>query len=145
MKLKVMFDSEEIKSKYNNINNSRGDSGFDLYVVDDIVIPGAALAIKLDFKIKCEPGGNHGYDLVPRSSICKTPLRMSNSIGIIDQGYRGNIIGTVDNMSSKDYTLKSGTRIFQIVMPDRGPIDIEIVDKLTETERGENGFGSTGK
>lgn len=143
MILKVMFDNNEIKSMY-NFDNIRGDSGFDLYVVEDITIPAAALGVKINFKIKCEPGGNHGYDLVPRSSISKTPLRMSNSIGIIDQGYRGNIIGTVDNMSPEDYTLKRGMRIFQIVMPDRQPIDIRVVDKLSESERGNNGFGSTG-
>lgn len=87
------------------------------------------------------------YRLVPRSSICKTPLMMSNSEGIIDRTYRGLIKAPVRNMVLNEaYEITEGTRLFQIVAPDLGHIrEIRIVDSLPETERGEGGFGSTGK
>jgi dUTP pyrophosphatase len=86
---------------------------------------------------------NVSYYLYPRSSISKTPLRMSNSIGIIDAGYRGNIIAKVDNISNKDYEIKKDTRLFQICDPCLDNIQIKIVDNLSETTRGNAGFGST--
>jgi dUTPase len=87
------------------------------------------------------------YRLVPRSSICKTPLFMANSEGIIDKSYRGLIKAPVRNFQSVAfYEIAEGTRLFQIVAPDLGHIrEIAIVESLPETQRGEGGFGSTGK
>ena len=85
------------------------------------------------------------YMLVPRSSISKTPLRMANSIGIIDAGYRGEIMAAVDNRGDKDYMIVPGQRLFQIVHPTLCPFNVGVVDKLSETDRGDGGFGSTGK
>ena len=82
---------------------------------------------------------------MPRSSIPKTPLRLSNSIGLIDAGYRGELQAPLDNISDENYLVKAGTRLFQIVNPDLSTFSsINIVDKLSETDRGEGGFGSTG-
>ena len=83
--------------------------------------------------------------LVPRSSIWRTSLRQANSIGIIDAGYRGHIMVPVDNISNEDYIIKPGERLFQIVHPLLKPIEVELTDTLSETERGSGGFGSTGK
>jgi dUTP pyrophosphatase len=70
---------------------------------------------------------------------------MSNSIGLIDAGYRGELIAVVDNISDDNYLIKEGTRLFQIVNPSLTSFSrIEIMDNLTETERGTGGFGSTG-
>ena len=82
---------------------------------------------------------------MPRSSISKTPLRMSNSIGVIDAGYRGRIMVPVDNHSGYDHRVKRGERLFQIIHPSLQPIQVEITDELTDSDRGEKGFGSTGK
>jgi dUTP pyrophosphatase len=82
---------------------------------------------------------------MPRSSIAKTPLRLSNSIGLIDGGYRGEIMAAVDNIKTEDYTVEPGQRLFQLVAMDGAPIHFELVDALSETTRGEGGFGSTGK
>ena len=86
------------------------------------------------------------YMLFPRSSISKTPLRLSNSIGLIDSGYRGELLAVVDNISSEKYEVKKGDRLFQIVNKDLVPFE-EIVEteKLDETDRGDGGFGSTGR
>ena len=82
---------------------------------------------------------------MPRSSISKTPLRQCNSVGLIDGGYRGEIMAAVDNVKDEPYTVEPGQRLFQLVAMDGSPIHFELVSKLTETGRGEGGFGSTGK
>jgi dUTP pyrophosphatase len=92
------------------------------------------------------------YMLLPRSSIVKTPLRLANSIGIIDSGYRGNIMACVDNIDTlvedeelEYYQIKQGDRLFQIVHPSLEGIKVELVDELPSSNRGTGGFGSTGK
>lgn len=121
-----------------------GDAGLDLYVLDDLTIqPGDTVAIHLG--ISCEPEDGRAYFLMPRSSISKTPLRMANSIGLIDGGYRGELIAMVDNIKSEPYTIEKGQRLFQVVAPDCSPIYYEMAKELSETSRGAGGFGSTGK
>lgn len=105
----------------------------------------------LDLGIKCAAFRRVGNDLYPsafylypRSSIANTPLRMSNSVGIIDAGYRGNLRAKVDNLSEAVVVVEKGRRLFQICMPDLMPFRVEMVDCLDATARGEGGFGSTG-
>ena len=91
-----------------------------------------------------------GYNLYPRSSTgSKTPLRLSNSVGVIDSGYRGNIIAMFDNYSNKDYHVEKYQRVVQLCPPDLSfPIYAELVftkDELGVTDRGTGGFGSTGR
>lgn len=88
-----------------------------------------------------------GYYLYPRSSTgVKTPLRLANSIGIIDSGYRGNLIAAFDNKADTDYTVVSGQRLVQLCPPNLTyPILVKFVDNLDSTVRGCDGFGSTGK
>ena len=89
------------------------------------------------------------YKLYPRSSMgSKTPLRLSNSVGIIDSGYRGNLMACIDNKSKVDHNIKLYERIVQIVAFNGNPIFVELVENhedLGLTTRGSNGFGSTGK
>jgi len=68
---------------------------------------------------------------------------MSNSVGIIDAGYRGTITVFVDNIKNTSYTVERGTRLFQICSPDLSPITFTIKDILSQTSRGSGGFGST--
>jgi len=120
-----------------------GDAGLDLYVLEDLHFePGETKAIKLG--ISCEPEDGIAYYLFPRSSISKTPLRMANSIGLIDGGYRGEIMAVCDNIKSKAYTAEKGQRLFQLVAMDSSPIQYELVEELEMTTRGTGGFGSTG-
>jgi len=124
-----------------------GDAGIDLLVPHDLIIPARALGFPIDHQVACammKSGSYISYYLYPRSSISKTPLRMCNSVGIIDSGYRGNIIGMVDNVSDTDYCVKKGTRLFQICMPTLEPLMLELVTSLPPSERGSGGFGSTG-
>jgi len=72
-------------------------------------------------------------------------LMMANSVGIIDAGYRGNIMAKVRNMSQTETTINEGEKLFQICSPTLEPIKFQIVDKLSDSSRGAGGFGSTGK
>ena len=95
--------------------------------------------------ISCEPADDKAYYLMPRSSISKTPLRMANSIGLIDGGYRGEIMACCDNIKDYNYTVLGGQRLFQLVAFDLSPIEYILKDDLAISTRGHGGFGSTGK
>jgi hypothetical protein len=87
------------------------------------------------------------YWMLPRSSLSKTPLRLSNSVGLIDAGYRGSIKAAVSNPSSGKFEAPANNRYFQLATPDLLPWDrVEIVDTIPggPTLRGAGGFGSTG-
>lgn len=142
---------EELKNMYEiaiQTNNKEIDSnmypnsGFDLFIPDDItVLPGEVKFIS--HQVKCEMKDRSGFYLYPRSSISKTPLMMANHAGIIDSGYRGNIIAAVRNVSKTPYIIDRGTRLFQICHPTLKPFYIQSVCQLSDTTRGEGGFGST--
>ena len=85
--------------------------------------------------------------LIVRSSTgTKTPLRQANAPGLIDQGYRGNLMAAVDNTSLKPFTATMYSRLFQLMACDGIPFDeIRFVDDLAATDRGSGGFGSTGQ
>ena len=148
MHLLIKPENDYLKGLYSRHEHYHpGDSGLDLYFPDTITIdPGETKII--DLKIRCEAMrdylSNTSYYLYPRSSIVRTPLRMSNSVGIIDAGYRGNIIACVDNHSEQNYTIKKGTRLFQICAGDLSIFHTELVEELSNTERNTGGFGSTG-
>ena len=124
-----------------------GDSGLDLYVAETVTIrPGKTGLLRFGVAAEAfNEGKPQSFWLIPRSSISKTPLRMANSIGLIDAGYRGELLAAVDNTSESEYCVKAGTRLFQIAAPSLLPIDAIIVDQLSDTTRGTGGFGSTGQ
>ena len=156
-------DVEEFYTEHSTYHE--GDSGLDIFVPKTIEIEPNSVCF-IDHDIRCEmvsympnpqmrgtmkamrveyDSYNETFLLLPRSSISKTPLIMCNSIGIIDGGYRGNIIGAVRNLSNEKYVVESGTRLFQLCAKNFEPFEFELTTKLSETVRGEDGFGSTGK
>jgi len=143
--LKIQPLSTHARDLYENHGHFHdGDAGLDLFVIDSLTVePGETAIIKS--YIACENTQGNSYFLMPRSSISKTPLRQCNSVGLIDGSYRGEIMAAVDNVKNEPYTVEPGQRLFQLVAMDGSPIHIELVSKLTETGRGEGGFGSTGK
>ena len=145
MKLRLKPTSEVVRLMYENHGHfHEGDAGLDLFIIEKQVIkPGETSRIKLG--ISCENLDQKPYLLMPRSSISKTPLRLCNGIGLIDAGYRGEIMAAVDNIKQKSYEVEKGQRLFQLVAMDGGPIYFELVDVLSSSERGLGGFGSTGK
>ena len=83
--------------------------------------------------------------IFPRSSIRNMGLELSNSVGVIDAGYRGEIQATFNKNGVKDEFYKVGDRIMQIVIVPHPVVQFVEVDELTESSRGNGGFGSTGK
>jgi dUTP pyrophosphatase len=146
------FDYTEKIHAHNNkiIAGQCPDAGFNLYAAEDISYGKDARAVTFDTGVICAmTTGNNLNDYIafsvePRSSICKTPLRMSNGRGIIDAGYRGHLLIKCD--SYEDFTMKSCTSYFQILSPTLEPFLIRQVNReeLNSTVRGTGGFGSTG-
>ena len=151
MKLLLKTENTDLTNLYSNHQHyNPGDSGLDLFCPETITInPGET--VKINLQINCEAlhdtieNTNVSYYLYPRSSIIKTPLRLANSVGIIDAGYRGDIIACVDNIKSESYTVNKGDRLFQICSGNLEPIQFQLVNDLSNTQRGSGGFGSTGQ
>lgn len=153
--LHLYFETPELYQHYNtNCHSHSTDSGFDLFCPEQIIVKAKQQA-KINFQIRCKLTilsslTTSGYWLVPRSSIVKTPLRMSNSIGLIDADYRGLICAFVDNISDQDYIIEKHQRLFQLVSPTLNPMtkvyhDTPYSDKDESfNTRKEGGFGSTG-
>jgi len=145
MDLNIRPFNAEVKQLYDNHGHFHdGDAGLDVYVINKQTIDPDETSL-IHLQIACETSDGRPYLLMPRSSIAKTPLRLCNSIGLIDGGYRGEIMAVVDNIKKEPYTVKPGQRLFQLVAMDGSPIHFTLVDKLTESTRGEGGFGSTGE
>lgn len=152
MLLKVLPLNKEVAEMYMNHSTFHdGDSGLDLFVAEDQTVKAFSTSfLKLGFKaaaVSVSQDSNMpksvSWLIFPRSSISKTPLRLANSIGLIDAGYRGEILAAVDNIRGEDYTVKAGDRLVQAVAFNGGPISLKIVESLDATSRGEGGFGST--
>ena len=172
----VSAEDEELKKRYQEsaaahnsavyaclLQGSNCNAGFDLFNPTEHETCGGSTA-KLNQQVICcmkcfTPGAPEfsvGYYLYPRSSTgTKTPLRLSNSVGIIDSGYRGNIIAAFDNwkphtdLANSSHTVEKYDRVVQVCPPNlTHPMAVTLVDSveaLGSTARGEGGFGSTGK
>ena len=108
MKLKIKPFNKDIHKMYENHNHfHQGDSGLDIYIIENQIInPGET--IRLHLGISCENLDAKSYFLMPRSSLSKTPLRLANSVGLIDAGYRGEIMAAVDNIKDFAYEVEIG-------------------------------------
>ena len=149
------------------------NSGFDLFIPSDTVFDKDFVTKFVDLKIKTEmiycdknmqvtlemeegeepenvSGASYssGYYVYPRSSISKTPLLLANHVGIIDSGYRGNLIAALRKLPTDNtiYTVEKHTRLFQVCHSSLCPVFVVLVteSELNSSERGEGGFGSTG-
>ena len=114
MKLKIKPLNKDIHKMYKNHNHFHsGDSGLDIYIIENQIInPGETIRLKLG--ISCESLDAKSYFLMPRSSLSKTPLRLANSVGLIDAGYRGEIMAAVDNIRILNTRLKLGKDYFKL-------------------------------
>lgn len=153
MSLYIYTDNDELRSLLRQqVSKWRPtDSGFDIPMLDGHIVEGRGIPLNLGIRVGAVSAlGRHlPILLIPRSSISSTPLRLSNSIGLLDMGYRGEVLAKVD--SSSQYTWDAGVRLFQLCRGNYNPWDeIVIVDSLNDLptapdDRGEGGFGSTGK
>ena len=121
-----------------------GDAGMDLVATK--IISNTTFDVSYGTDLAMEiPNGFVGL-VFPRSSIRKYELVLSNSVGVIDSGYRGEIQATFRKENGLDsLAYKVGDRIAQIMIIPHPTIEFNEVDELSDSERGEGGFGSTGK
>jgi dUTP pyrophosphatase len=181
--LEVIHKYKEAIKKHNEeiLVQDTFNSGFDLFCLSHRM-EANQFTITIDFGVACcaelvhDTGKKHssGFYLYPRSSIGKTPLRLANSVGIIDSSYRGNIKAMVDmeyflpffhfvegygngendthiecevTVNKDGFQIQQYTRLFQLCAPTLVPIYVEMVlerEMLGTTQRGSGGFGSTG-
>lgn len=127
---------------------SAENAGVDLYVPGDVVFaPGERKFVGMGTSAAVVEGeACSPYWLLPRSSISKTGLMMMNSVGVIDKGYRGELIAALWNTLDKEVVVKKGDRLVQVVSRDMTSFaKVQVVDALPDSVRGTGGFGSTGK
>ena len=124
-----------------------GASGMDLSAAIDepiVLKPLERKLIPTGLKIELE----HGYEaqVRPRSGLSiKHGITLINCVGTVDEDYRGELCIPVVNISNEEYTILPDERIAQMVIARVEQAKLEVVTELTETTRGEGGFGSTGK
>ena len=142
---------EHIASHNKKAKSQYHDAGFDILMPKEVKFCCQSFGTKVPLGIKCAAFKNDvpvSFYTYPRSSMgSKTKLRLSNGTGIIDSGYRGELIGVFDNFADNTYETTKHQRLLQICTGDLQPFLIEIVENenlLGFTERGEGGFGSTG-
>ena len=146
-----------LQTKFTNSSNNSdpeyskvGDSGFDLraYLTESVTLkPLERKLIPTGLKFELPP--NTELQVRPRSGMAlKHGISVLNTPGTVDEGYRGDVGVIAVNLSNEDYTIEPGERIAQGVIMNVIGQNISTLTKtniLTDTERGEGGFGSTGK
>lgn len=144
LKVKRCHDSAVIPGR-----KSTGAAGLDLHVLCDLKFDPMSFqmeAYMVDTGLKFEiPEGYHVKIFLRSGTGKKTKLRLANGTGIIDSDYRGNIMLLIENVGRATEYVSKGERLAQFILEKNVEFDIEEVEELTETERGEGGFNSTGK
>ncbi len=139
--MKIKIQKIDFSAKIPNYANEN-DAGLDLYSVEDAVLrPGERRAVKTGIKMEI-PEGYAGliWD--------KSGLALNDGIkimaGVVDAGYRGEIKVVLINLSDKNFEIENGRKIAQMIIQKIERPKIEEAEFLKESQRGENGFGSTG-
>ena len=120
-------------------------AGLDLRANEDVKIyPGQIKDIESMLAIELPPG--HFGMIVARSGLSfKYQIKLINDVGVVDEDYRGNIGIRLINEGKAAYEIKKGDRVAQMIIIPYTQVQLNYTDKLSETKRGEGGFGHTGK
>lgn len=140
LKVKLLRDNAVMPSYATN-----GAAGFDLSSVEVVnVLPQKSYLIPTGLSVEIPEG--YELQIRPRSGLSfKTHIRIANSPGTIDSDYRGELMVLVTNTHMTNaYKINIGDRVAQAVLAPVTIANFILVDELSETERGEGGFGSTG-
>jgi dUTP pyrophosphatase len=164
-KIKLLDDKAEIPTRA-----LEDDTGYDITFIGVEKIRGDTIFFKTGFSIQPPPG--HYYDIVPRSSISSLPLELANSVGTIDEHYRGELLvairvthpnmgqsheftsfanGIVKIFGKRPVSMRNVSQLIlnekpvlvQMILKKRLDTKFVVVDDLSETVRGSGGFGST--
>lgn len=122
----------------------KGDAGMDLFSIENIEIPSGEIRL-IKTGISMELPSNSEAQIRPRSGLAlKHGITVLNSPGTIDCGYRGEIGVILINHSKIDFKVEKGMKIAQMVIKPIYDINVDVVMELTDTDRGSNGYGSSG-
>ncbi len=141
IKFKMMENCENFIPK----KAHHDDAAYDLQAREEVLLPvGKTTLVKTGLSLELPIG--YEAQIRPRSGLAlKHSLTLVNSPGTIDAGYRGEVGIIMMNMGNEDYTIKKGERAAQMVICKLPDVELELVDDLSDTNRGEGGFGSSGK
>ena len=137
VQIKKLHDDSHIPSR-----NSAGDAGYDLYAIGhDVIKAGERQLVPTGISISI-PRGHYGR-IAPRSGLA---LRDGIDVlaGVIDAGYRGEVGVILMNFGDKSFAFRKGDRIAQLIIEKCHDADWEEVEELSDSDRGEGGFGSSG-
>lgn len=118
------------------------DAGFDLTCTivaygEDLITYGTGIAVEI-------PEGYVGL-IFPRSSIYKKNLLLSNAVGVVDSGFRGEVMLKFRCVGTEGKVYEVGERVGQLIILPYPEIEFEEADELSDSDRGTGGYGSTGK
>ena len=140
LKVKLLYDNSKLPEFANS-----GDSGMDVFSVEEKIIKsGESELIKTGLILELPK--NTEIQVRPKSGLAlNNQITLLNSPGTIDEGYRGELKIILINHGKKDFEVKEGMKIAQIVLKKIYDVKITEVDEISpETDRGKNGFGSSG-
>ena len=155
MAIRLLKGDEKMNIKIKKLNNnakipthgSKQAAGYDLYAcIDDYSVriePHQTVKIRTGLSIEI-PDGYFGAIFARSGLATKSGLRPANCVGCCDSDYRGEYIVALHNDTDIPRVIEDGERIAQLVVMPYIPVNFEEVDALSDTERGDKGFGSTG-
>ena len=120
-----------------------GDAGIDLYADKYAIVTGETVLISTGVAVAV-PDGHVGL-VCPRSGLSKHGVTVANAPGVIDSGYRGEVMVRLTTTSKNPYRVHRGDRIAQLLIIPIVRPEVNVVVDLDDTERGTGGFGSTGR
>lgn len=122
-------------------------AGADLYACideEEVILPGTTKLIKTGIALEIPVG--YAAFIYARSGLAsKKGLAPANKVGVVDCDYRGEVMVALHNHSNKEQSVLPGERVAQMVIAPYVTADFEVVEELSETVRGEGGFGSSGR
>ena len=120
-----------------------GDAGLDLCAARYAVVTGETVLIPTGVAVAV-PDGHVGL-VCPRSGLSKHGVTVANAPGVVDAGYRGEVMVRLTTTSTTPYQVHRGDRIAQLLIVPVARPEVTVVDRLDDTARGAGGFGSTGR
>lgn len=140
MKIKRLDEKAVIPKR-----GSASAAGYDIYSIEDVSLPAGETKL-IRTGLSMEIPENYFGGVFARSGLAvKEGIRPANCVAVIDADYRGELMVPLHNDSKEERRITVGERIAQLVILPFLPVEFEETDELSETVRGEGGFGSTGK
>ena len=120
------------------------DAGYDLHSIEEIILkPNKIYKVRTGIAIQIP--NNYAGLVLPRSGLSsKYGISLINTPGLIDSGYRGELLIPLINHSSNEYTINKTERVAQLILIEIPEVKIEVTSDLDESDRDSKGFGSTG-